>query len=344
MPSLHFLLHEVPLTVHADGVDVARVLEEALTYKGARSTPASEEPGIAPAIELIFTTDGAVTPPPGMRRAGTADLGIVLSFDGGSYLLEGAAGTALIEPERARATGVLPPALLPSEAGHRAAPEAFSLVVMSLTLLLRARGLPALHTAALTHGDHAILISAHSGHGKSTTAFNLLRSGWTPVTDDAVLLRPTDEAVEALTYRRAFCISPAAVAHFPELARPSDAPPWPPALTDAAKWRVDVERVYGTPPAERCVPSLLLLPTITREARTRVEPASPKEAFFALLEQSVASVPAPPETSGALFQLLRRLVGQVEPYRLLAGRDLLDEPGRTAEIVGALLPSRPVHP
>ena len=64
----------------------------------------------------------------------------------------------------------------------------FSVEGPLLATALHQRGGLVLHASAVTWGDGAIAVAAHSGTGKSTTAGALVRRGAAPLTDDLVAL------------------------------------------------------------------------------------------------------------------------------------------------------------
>ena len=78
---------------------------------------------------------------------------------------------------------------------------------VGLVKLLRPLGLYGLHAAGLvTPPDGGMLLVGGSGSGKSTLTIGLVRQGCGYLSDDALLLRPQPEGVEALAFRKPFSI------------------------------------------------------------------------------------------------------------------------------------------
>jgi len=61
-----------------------------------------------------------------------------------------------------------------------------------LRVVLRQRGLPSLHAAALAKDGHAILVMGDKGAGKSTLSAALLGQGWVSIADDLVRVEDRD--------------------------------------------------------------------------------------------------------------------------------------------------------
>ena len=200
-------------------------------------------------------------------------------------------------------------------------------MVLALFLLLRPHGFFPLHAAALAHDGDGVLLAASSDAGKSTTAFNLVRQGWQFLSDDSVLLRVNDEAVEAIAFRRNFGLDPDAEDRFPEIAAH-----WSTQLTDVDKRCIAMDALFPEQSADRCTPRLLLFPELTGESESVLAPLSKADALLKLVAQS-ALVSLSPAWTPEHLAALKRLVVQGPSFRLLAGRDLMDRPERIAELI-----------
>jgi hypothetical protein len=240
--------------------------------------------------------------------------------------------TVAVHPDAGRAEGQVHPALFEDrDRGER--DPLFHLVILSLVVWLRHRGWFPLHAAALARDGHGVLCPAQSGQGKTTITLSLLRHGWAALSDDAVLLRATDHRVRAHTFRGPLCVDPEAADHFSEL----DGPHWPPSLSDASKWKVEVDQLYPGQSASVCTPRLLVLPTIADAPTSRVEPIGPKPALEQLLRQGAFFLSSRPEVADRHLTVLRQLVGQTCTYRLHAGRDILNDPRTVHALLNPLL-------
>ncbi len=199
------------------------------------------------------------------------------------------------------------------------------LFLYSLLWLLRTQGWYAAHAACLTTGNGGCLIVADSGSGKSTLALGLVHAGWHYLADDAILLRSSAEAVEVRPLRRDLYLGPEASSLFPHT---QDC--WQPCvLREDAKQRLDVQVLYPTQVRDTCSPDLLLFPTIVDAAQSELVPIGKAEALFQLIQQS-ALLAIDPREAPAHLDILARLVRQTRHYRLLAGRDLAQDPCRIA--------------
>ena len=82
---------------------------------------------------------------------------------------------------------------------------------------------------------------------------------------------------------------------------------------------------------------MLLFPQIEDRAVSVLEPLPKAEAMLGLAAQSALVTFQPEHTPGHLA-VLSRLVNQATPYRLRAGRDLLDAPARIIDLLATVWP------
>ena len=73
--------------------------------------------------------------------------------------------------------------------------EIFSVYLMGSCMgaIFHQKNLLPIHGSCVTDGKHSIIISGHSGTGKSTLASEFLRNGWKLVTDDVSLIKNISE-------------------------------------------------------------------------------------------------------------------------------------------------------
>lgn len=315
-------LHHLRIQVAGTDVDVLEQVHAVLLYKGARPASRLDRADI---VLTIQRGQESWILPPAARRIAAHEHGIEVFQDDSLYYLRTATGGAVIDPgaQTARCT------LLTAAA----AASTFYLVILTLVILMRKRGLFTLHAAGLVYDGSGILLVARSGSGKTTAAFNLVRQGWGFLSDDAVLIQENDASIEALSFRRDFCIRPEAASYFPELSREA----WPVSLSDASKWCVDVRGLYGAPSIASAVPRLLLLPQITDLPNSTLEPVVKRDALAHLIEHSALFLTPETETAREHLLLLSRLLTQAPAYRLLSGRDVLEVPKRLADLISSAL-------
>jgi hypothetical protein len=236
--------------------------------------------------------------------------------------------TVVLHVKTGTAEATITPDVLSAHHHHRRNPLCY-LITSSLVILLRYGGWYALHTAALALDGCGLLLVAQSDSGKSTATLNLVRQGWRYLSDDTVLLHTEDDRVQAYAFRRHFCVDPDATAHFPELGGHD----WPPSLSDAQKWQVDVDRLYPDQFAPVCTPRVLVLPEIVDSPESHVEPVDAKVALAQLVDQGALFLTPSPDVARRHLDVLAQLVNQSRTYQLRAGRDLL----RTSRTIHALL-------
>jgi hypothetical protein len=182
------------------------------------------------------------------------------------------------------------------------------------------------HAACVAWGDQGILMPGISGSGKSTTSLKLSLLGFDLLGDDYVLLDTTREPKVWSLFRSAK-LSDGSLKLLPELGgharryRPLDEKLtvfWPPPEAGRMREAVDL--------------AAIVLPKVTKAARTTLEPASPGEVVLSLAPTTInhLDVPAP-----KVLSMARDLSGRLPAYRLLLGSDF----ERSAEILKDVLRS-----
>lgn len=327
-PARHYRLHDVSIRTHSPHPALRQVLDDALRYKGA--TEASPKP--ADIILDFAATDAPHTAPDDAEWMGQSEHGglEVWKASGRMYLTHEDSVVTLV-PDEGTAHAALAPALhTPSD--QRRDPL-FYLITFSLIILLRYRGWYPLHAAALMRDGRGLLLVAESDSGKSTAALNLVREGWNYLSDDTVLLRAGAGSIRAFSFRRNFCVDPEATAHFPEMADHD----WPASMSDTTKWQVDVGQLYSGQFAATCVPRVLILPHLVDAATSTLAPAEAKTALGRLINQGDLFLTPDPDVARRHLDVFRRLIDQTDIYHLAAGRDLLEKPAATSQLLTPLL-------
>ncbi len=324
-----FRLHEVQIRTAANAAPISDLMRRALCYKGATADALD-----APAdLVLDFATHRAPASIPDVaRRLGRTEHGSIWIWhsDGTIYLRRGDA-TVVLHPEAGRAQAHLSSDLSPPSDARR--DPLFYLITLSLAILLRYQGWFPLHAAALVRNSRGVLLTAESDSGKSTTTLNLVRQGWSYLSDDSVLLRATNGDVRAYSFRTDFCVDPDAADLFPELADTE----WPPSLSDSTKWRVDGGAVFPGQFTPACVPRVLIQPSIVDQPTSSLTPADSKAILGTLFRQGALSIVPDRSIADAHLHLLKRLVHQAEAYHLKAGRDALDTPEVLAHLLAPVV-------
>lgn len=221
--------------------------------------------------------------------------------------------------------------------------------LLGLLMLLRPFGLYGLHACGLRRDDPGfetgLLVVGASGAGKTTTTLNLMRCGWTYLSDDAVLLREAGGGVEALAFRKGFSCTPQTLAAFPDLCDTVeletaeletagfDTAGFDTAEVDAAGKRlVSPGAAYGGF-VPRCTPRLVLFPKLGA-AQTELRPLANPLALVRLSQQS-AGIMTDRRVSRAQLELLKQLVLQARCFELRLGEDALQDSARVNELLEA---------
>jgi hypothetical protein len=223
-------------------------------------------------------------------------------------------GMLVIDAAQGRAEGYL--------IRHQAMPASLIEYLFHLTLieLLRCRGLYTIHATALEKHGKGILIPGNSGRGKTTSFISLLRAGYRYLSDDHPLIRDAGTHVNLLPFPVKINVTEETIAFFPELRNASEAvlrPGFP-------KRAFDAETLYPTAIGECCRPALVLFPQVVDAPHSSLEQLPKSRALEMLLPQALLVYD--PAAARREFQVLAKLVQQVDCYRLHFGRDILDLP------------------
>jgi hypothetical protein len=229
-----------------------------------------------------------------------------------------------------RALGVVDEAVLGSPLGLHAVAQVPTLI--ALAAALRARAVFHLHAACLVlPGERTVLVPALAGAGKSTLAAALVATGAGYLGDDTVFVVRRGHEVRLLALPREFHLAPRS-ARAVGLEEALDAG----HETLAGKRRLDAEAAFpGRFRWEAAAPSLILLPRITGEPITRLEPAGPADALGLLLESSaLVATRGLPGGQGHL-PLLGELADGARVLRAELGLDLMADGAAVARRIAA---------
>ncbi len=320
-PSL-FALHGRALEVAwADGTP-RRAVETVLDYHGFAPVASGT------ARWRLLPDTSAVRPEQALHVA-HHETGLSIWRDGDRYFLEHARGTLEVNTTTGHVTGALP-----DSPEDRISTQLYVVLTFVMLLLFEVDGWYALHAACLVHPSGAgVLLVGPSDSGKSTMALHLVEQGWHYLSDDSVLLHLEGDEVVAHPLRPDFCLDPEAEALFPVLQNPQGR-----MLTDADKWRVQVDDWYPAQQAASVTPRLVLFPQIVEAPESHAERLRPVEALMLLLPQASLLRRAPDEAR-QFSDLLRKLVSSAPGYRFLSGADVYRDGHRLAHLLSAFLPT-----
>lgn len=194
--------------------------------------------------------------------------------------------------------------------------------------VLRRCGLFELHSGGVVAPgrDKAALITGASGSGKSTLTLQLAACGWSYLSDDTLLLEETSQGIAASGLRRFFALRADTIAATQFAGEPRI------AKLNLLKQRVATEDLFPAGQILSAGPGAIFFPIITHEAESRVRSLSASETMTRLLRLCPwASYDKP--TAGRHLNVLGRLAGEAVGFDILAGRDLLEAPTRTEELL-----------
>jgi hypothetical protein len=265
---------------------------------------------LSPTAVQMASGSGAAT---GERPA--TGLSFQVWKDGGHLIVDfHQAGMFLIETEQGRAVGYLvnPVTLTPNLIEY--------LFHTALIELLRHRRLYTIHATALEMHGLGVLIPGNSGGGKTTSFVSLLRSGYRYLSDDYPLIQDVGAHVEVLPFPMMVKVTDTTAAFFPELR---DAPDhvFRPGV---GKRLFHAEEIFPTSIGQRCRPAVVLFPNVVDSPHSHLELLPKSRAIEALLPQTLLVYDR--AAASRQFQVLAKLVQQVDCYRLHFGRNVLDLP------------------
>ena len=181
---------------------------------------------------------------------------------------------------------------------------------------LRRYGLFDMHSAGVVESGRGVLIIGPSGSGKSTLALELVKAGWSYLSDDELLLSLVDGVVEARGFRSFFAVSEAGAAF---------------------KHCFEPETVFGSRRTEQAPPRLLLFSRLNGSARSELSSLTQAETMTRLL-RACPWATYDRAVAGDNLELLSTLARQACSFDLSAGRDLLN-PGLAASLLSGALRS-----
>jgi hypothetical protein len=202
---------------------------------------------------------------------------------------------------------------------------------------LRRGGLYVLHAAGVVEPETGtgLVVVGNSNSGKSSLTIRLASAGWRYLSDDMLVLSgEAGGACEAYALRRIFSVSASSLAncHLSGLEAALGAP----ANSDPSKRKLEPAITFPGSFVESCRPRVLLFPTLTGEAASRLEKISPGESMARLIRQCPwASYDT--GTAREHLRVLGMLAKQSASFSLAAGRDLIENSSNAPELLASCL-------
>ena len=203
----------------------------------------------------------------------------------------------------------------------------YNFFLIGLIHLLSVRGVYDLHGAGLLKEGIGYLLLGESGSGKSSITLSLVHQGWHYQSDDALLLRQSEDRIESLAFRKQFYLDAVAVRHYPEIARHVRES----GNGEHAKHFLDMHIFYPDQFCTSCMPKVLVFSSIVPQPGSRLVPIDKTSSLIKLMKQS-ESIYFNRRTVEMHVQTLKQLVYQADSFQLFAGRDLYDQPEKITDI------------
>ncbi|HYG11898.1 MAG TPA: hypothetical protein VD835_18265 [Pyrinomonadaceae bacterium] len=201
---------------------------------------------------------------------------------------------------------------------------------------LRRGGLYVLHAAGVVEPvtGTGMIVVGNSNSGKSSLTIRLAGAGWRYLSDDMLVLAEENGMAEAWALRRIFSVSSSSLANS-GLTALGDAL-GAPVNSDPSKRKLEPRISFPGSFVESCRPRVLLFPTLTGEASSRIEKLSSGEAMAQLIRQCPwASYDA--STAREHLRVLGLMAKQSISYKLYAGLDLLEDSTRAPQLLASCL-------
>ena len=201
---------------------------------------------------------------------------------------------------------------------------------------LRRGGLYVLHAAGVVEQESGVglLVVGNSNSGKSSLTIRLASAGWHYLSDDMLALGEKNGAVEAWALRRIFSVSTKSLAncHLSSLELALGAT----VNSDPNKRRLEPTITFPDSFVESCLPHVLLFPTLTGEAESRVVKITSGEAMARLIRQCPwASYDT--DTARNHLRVLGLMAKQSVSFLLDAGRDLIEDSSCAPRLLASCL-------
>jgi len=214
-----------------------------------------------------------------------------------------------------------------------------NVILYAVQAALRRAGLYQFHAACVLPEDDAndrsaILLVGDSGCGKSTLTATLVRTGWSFVTDDNLMLSDSAAGIEAWALRRYFTFDEATLDACNLLSFKESIGGRVPGKTE--KFRFYARDAFPGKFVANCFPGAIIFPTVTSETQSRIEPLKQGDALARLIRQcpwATCDAAAAP----LHLQALTKLARQTRSYTLFAGRDVFADPTSLPELISESL-------
>lgn len=315
--AFHDLTLDVETNLPGPALDLERLLD------GLSFTPINEA-CTKQALRLTVATGNHLPLIPDMARASFRAEGFTVLENGSECFVTDGESLFHLRPEQGQGAAHLGSSFFSKPALLQGNFWAYGLMK-----LLRQKGLYALHGAGLVSPNQAgVIIIGPCGCGKSTLSIGLIRAGWGYLSDDALLLREVDDAIEILALRKAFYVDEDNAPRYADLSPGAVVP------DNAGGQRRQLALHESLPDQyhSKTTASTLVFPRIVSEPNSTLNPLSGAAALAKLLGESGGQL-FDRRTMSPHLQLLKRLVEQTRAFELQSGQDLHRDPGQLAALL-----------
>jgi len=175
-------------------------------------------------------------------------------------------------------------------------------------------GIHLVHGAVVGMGDDAVLLTAKSGSGKSTTALACMLGGMSYVGDDYVALSVDEKITAYSIYNSAKCTNNTLNA-LPTLRSCANEIP----SVDERKSVIYISKSFPKSVSRKMNIKSIFVPSLTGDTKTRLEPVSKVKTLLAMVPTTIFQLPY---TGTDLILKLRQMVEIVPCHSLLLGNEI----------------------
>lgn len=195
---------------------------------------------------------------------------------------------------------------------------------------LRLRGIYGFHGNGLRKDGASILIVGDSGAGKTTLTLSLVKSGWNYLSDDALGLTRVDDQIEARALRQGISLTKDAMERWEGSEMWADAPK--PLGSNKGKGLVLPGDSLWERHIPSCVPQAIFFCQVGNSEKSEIIEL-PKAAALGLCLRQALGLWMNSSLTKENMELLKDMVDQAQCFRIVSGRDVIDSPEDTSELI-----------
>ena len=195
---------------------------------------------------------------------------------------------------------------------------------------LRLRGIYGFHGNGLKKDGDSVLIVGDSGAGKTTLTLSLVRSGWSYLSDDALGLTRANGKIEARALRQGISLTADAKERWKGTGMWAEAPK--PLGSSKGKDLVLPNESLWAQHIPSCVPQAIFFCQVGDSDTSQIIEL-PKAAALGLCLRQALGLWMNSSLTKENMELLKDMVDQAACYRIISGRDVIDNPESVSELI-----------